>query len=556
MSSKSIATLLLVPCLSAAFFPARLVSETVLFQATLKDHLSRPVPEASCLVSGPLGESFSGCSDSLGRLSITLEMNSAAGNRAEGGPAGDRLTGRAYLLRSGTGVIRIFNILGRQVVSFPLSRGEHGIRFEGLASGRYFILMETPSYRAVSSVLLIDGSAAAAGVRVLSNRSGRAAKPCVSGSFTLQVFRQGYESVELPFEPGLCFAGYDEIIRMNLIPSLSENLPDTLWSGFDLLPHIENDDSGMWLAAEPPLGFDGGRIFSSDTAVSFCRNAGIVYADSVNPALTLQINRPVLLKWNARTALLLVVENREWLGFGTAELEAAFETYRELVIPFFSMLFQVPASQMEGLNLVQIIDVYGEAWFIRRVCEAAGAFYREKIVLTDSTATSGRIREALSRLSDSGFVIDMILNVHGDEDGISLSDGFWDISGVTEYLRIHRPSLRSIYTTSCYGAGLIDDWESAGIRAACGATGPNRLAVFSPPCFLTFWTEGFAFNRAVEEASKEEIRMMRSLESTLDFGSFIPGGFRLDQQDIEDSRQQTGGRCPGLHWIRFHETVR
>lgn len=245
-----------------------------------------------------------------------------------------------------------------------------------------------------------------------------------------------------------------------------------------------------------------------------------------------------------RSALVLVMENNNWLGGGT--LETGFQIYKTEVLAIFSELFDVPALDMQNMTLVEIIDVYGEAWQIDKILEIALPHYARVVSLTDDLARSSTVLDTLAFLRDSAYDIDLIFNLHGSSTSIWFADRPVDIDNFTQTLQNHNITIRSLYQTMCYGKEMIDEWEDMGVIAVNGARAENSFAIFSPIYFLELWVSGATFKNAVQTAYDMEIESLRSYRSTIPIVQFL-----ITDQIKKDSKQTVGGLDKTLLWMNY-----
>ncbi|MCX6737951.1 MAG: hypothetical protein NTY11_00835 [Candidatus Parcubacteria bacterium] len=105
--------------------------------------------------------------------------------------------------------------------------------------------------------------------------------------------------------------------------------------------------------------------------------------------------------------LLIVIEN----DFGvSSEMEKYYEKYKNLADIFFSFIFKVNKRDLNGKNLAEVIDSYGEDYLAGRFKSAAKG-YGKVVILTDEKASYNNFKETLVSLNDEGKIIDILLNI-------------------------------------------------------------------------------------------------------------------------------------------------
>ncbi len=248
-----------------------------------------------------------------------------------------------------------------------------------------------------------------------------------------------------------------------------------------------------------------------------------------------------------KEALLIVVENNNLLE---SMLEAGYIVYHDQVKSILADVFEVKKNDIaDSLPLTEVVDKFGEDWQIRKVTSAAQPYYSRIISLTDAAATHKAVLDSLSDMGRSGFIVDMIINLHGGENwltGVStvyFSDGTYDISAFCDSVKTRSIPLRALYQTCCYGASMIPSWEKTGITAVNGASDLNYFVMFSPIYFLTNWTSGMTYGSAVRAAFNAEIEKIKSYQSVL------PAISALMTEDVmKGSAQELGGTDSLLLW--------
>jgi hypothetical protein len=244
-----------------------------------------------------------------------------------------------------------------------------------------------------------------------------------------------------------------------------------------------------------------------------------------------------------KEAFVFVVENNKGLAKSWG---LAFEFYRDTLTLIMADVFGIPRQNMDGMNLEQIMDVYGAEWQIREITNAASPYYTRIVTLTDSMAAGGTVLDTLQSLAAEGFIIDMIFNLDGIEDSVRFDDSTYGIQDFTDSIRVLNVPVRALYQTCSYGSWTIDEWESTGIVAVNGANGYNTFVIYSPLFFLQNWTQGMTFKASVDSAFEQEIDKITSYRTILpEIESFI------NPEVIANCTQQVGGKDTTLLWRDF-----
>ncbi|MBS1517598.1 MAG: hypothetical protein JSS91_05885 [Bacteroidetes bacterium] len=143
--------------------------------------------------------------------------------------------------------------------------------------------------------------------------------------------------------------------------------------------------------------------------------------------------------------------------------------------------------------------------------------------LTGSQATYTKFINVLKDLSKNYKVIDVIVHLHGDPMNLYFSDGIKkssDISiGITN-LNIGE-KLRFLYSTACYGAKHADDFVNAGFKCASGANCINMNPGTEYQRFLIYWTVGYPFANALNEASDPIINKVVDTAGKIGFSGCV-----------------------------------
>ena len=511
----------------------------------VQDYSGMAVSGATIMVQSPEAQTFTGISDSLGLVHIPFQYSTAVAEDAAASASGDRLSGHRYTLNSPKGEVVLYDILGRHLQKFDLEAGSHvlGLPAE-LASGKYFAIMETSCYRAVSSVLVIDGRVVGQG-RTMVQRDQAVTREALGrrapDGFTLSGHCAGYADFTTTFTLGEAYNSPDDVVVMNRLPQIVHTMADTLWSGIDLSLFVDDDAPGLWQCGTLGCTVSGDVLHAEDAAALDGQRLVLCYQDAYQSEFELTFQPTFTAVTPEKLALVAVVEN---IAMNNDYLELAFSYMRDPICNLLADLFEVQPSDMDGMTLSEIIDVFGEAWQMEAIRREAEGFYDRIITLNDDRATKQVFADSLQSLRDRGYIVDCLFDLHGSETGVQFFDGFWYITNMIQTLENRDALPRILYQTCCNGSGMIDEWQNAGIQAVSGAVGLNGMAIFSPIHFVHYWTRGFNFTEAVQAAYEGEIASLSAYDGVLPVSEILLGGDILEQ-----SWQQVGGLYPIRFWM-------
>jgi hypothetical protein len=214
-------------------------------------------------------------------------------------------------------------------------------------------------------------------------------------------------------------------------------------------------------------------------------------------------------------------------------------------------------------HLDRWLDTDGEPLYGEILRRVAAPRYDEVVVLTDDEARFDRFRAALLDLHDRGYVIDVLLDIHGSSrftelgnDTLDGPDRLWFTGrGVTtadiEALAADGPlRLNGVYLVSCWGSRFNDAWRKAGAKAVNGARELNYYVLVSPVVFLAAWTRGLDMKLAADIAYRAERLLLgrRTLERLLADRYGAEGVTRVDT--ARSSERHHAGE--NIRAARFH----
>ena len=235
-----------------------------------------------------------------------------------------------------------------------------------------------------------------------------------------------------------------------------------------------------------------------------------------------------------KSALIIIVENND--GLLNSDSELYFQMYKFEMLSIFTEIFKVPIAKMIGMNLNQIIENFGETWQINHIKESAVQYYDTIITMRNETATLENFNNYLTSFSNSGYTIDLVFCLHGNEDIVAFYEDDLYIQQFANYIKSNKINLRMLYQTCCYAGQALSKWESSGICAVNGAVGLNNITLFSPGYFMEEWVNGTAFDDAVSNSFQRDIDKIGSYNDRIPSKQYI-----LTQENINNSIQKVAG---------------
>lgn len=234
---------------------------------------------------------------------------------------------------------------------------------------------------------------------------------------------------------------------------------------------------------------------------------------------------------NKGKALILVVENLDIMNADEEELEKM----RPQLVDLFSNLFKVDKQTIANMPILDVIDIYGEEYIINSCKEIIADKYDRIITLTDEDTDSKIFIDSINELINAGYIVDIVLNMHGTENKLSFNDKLIDIEDIIKSIEKSN-RIRVVYQTCCYGKSTIENWEAIGVSGINGAEALNSVTIFASRLFLEHWISGKTYYDCVNEAYKDELKMY-DLFKTLypELTNYI------DNIDYSGSKQFIGG---------------
>ncbi len=252
------------------------------------------------------------------------------------------------------------------------------------------------------------------------------------------------------------------------------------------------------------------------------------------------IDEKTIYQDSGKKALVIIVENKNLIAFSD---ENMFRSYKSVILPLLSELFDVPDDSLENLTLAEIIENYGETWQVNQIADAGKNYYDKIIKLNDETATIASFLDSLKKLSSDGYTIDVVLNLHGSMTSLVFTDTDIDIGTLTQTIESNGIDIRALYQTACYGKYGLNFWNNIGLYGANGAEDLNKITLFSAAYFISEWTSGKTYEDAVYSAYQLEIQKLRTYNNILPVDLYF-----LTQETLLNSLQRVAGRDTKILW--------
>ncbi len=208
-------------------------------------------------------------------------------------------------------------------------------------------------------------------------------------------------------------------------------------------------------------------------------------------------------------ALVIIVDNSQSMEGGP--VDDLYTQFPDEIGGAFAELYEQPVSEILSRSMTEIAEDFGEDWIISDVEGEADGHYSDVASLTDDEATLEGFFSAIERFSDEGYLVDLLIDLHGTESGnLRFFDGLYPVADITGQIESRRLKVSVLYQTVCYGSEMIDEWAAIGIHAVNGGVGDNMYVNFAPGVFLEEWISGANYDDAVQQARLEDMAEMRT----------------------------------------------
>lgn len=203
----------------------------------------------------------------------------------------------------------------------------------------------------------------------------------------------------------------------------------------------------------------------------------------------------------SKRALIVLVESAFML---VPEDIRFYENNKEISQIALSLVFGVKKSELENKDILEIVDIYGEPFVAKLILKSAKG-YGKTVFLTDEDATSDKLISSIVKLSQEGYLVDIVLNTHGGETFLVFSNGYVDLSSLYSQLVNKDIRLGFVYQTACYGSNQLGKWQKIGAQVVNGSKDINSYPIFAPDVFMKSWVKGDTFEKAVNDGYRIEI---------------------------------------------------
>ncbi len=191
------------------------------------------------------------------------------------------------------------------------------------------------------------------------------------------------------------------------------------------------------------------------------------------------------------------------LSFTPAHGANVVKEHRDLLV----FLSNLAPSQQPQKAFYELVSFTAEI-----LTAPLGTAYRHVHVVKGSGATRQGLPTKLNTIASTSAVkaVDLIFVTHGLSDGVQFSDTVVSMKVVRDDIKkalstADRAKLRCLFSTACYGASHVDEWQQAGFKAASGSRRIYADSASSYPAFLSVWGLGGKFQDAVAAANNSDL---------------------------------------------------
>lgn len=167
------------------------------------------------------------------------------------------------------------------------------------------------------------------------------------------------------------------------------------------------------------------------------------------------------------------------------------------------------------------LDRFGEKFYADCLRQMAEPKYDKVVTLIDDQATFESFKATLEELNGQGYLIDVLLDVHGcgnpktmnnidcGDRGLGFSDGKASRGTLRTINGGKQMNLNAVYMVSCWGGSNFNEvWLGLGAKASNGSMELNYYTLLSPLVFMDGWTRGQSLDKASGQAYKHEKAFM------------------------------------------------
>ena len=246
-------------------------------------------------------------------------------------------------------------------------------------------------------------------------------------------------------------------------------------------------------------------------------------------------------------ALVSIVDDS--LSTANSDLNELYARFPDEVGGALAELYDQPISEITSRSLSEIAEDFGEDWIVADIEAVADGNYDDYTTLTDEQATFDNFISAIEAYSNQGYVVDILINLHGSPSGdIIFHDDAYPVEILTERIQSKNLNLSVVYQTVCYGSTMLDEWTSINIHAVNGSIGENIYVNFAPGAFLEKWTLGTNYDEAVQQARTEDMTELRDRLNAAAANNFQLRMFLMAVNFEAQSEQVIDGEYPQIKW--------
>lgn len=237
-------------------------------------------------------------------------------------------------------------------------------------------------------------------------------------------------------------------------------------------------------------------------------------------------------KTKEKRALIILAESNSFVDSLSNNLYDQYAGISNIVMGY---LFEVSPKDLEGMKLEEIVEEYGEPWLIDQLEEEAGSYDKVNSLLNED-ATFDSFVQNVESLSEEGYIVDVVLNVHGSPQRLCFHNRICVNQSYLERSLIHKEiNLGYVYQTACHGQHFRDSWITVGAKAVNGSIKENSYGIYAPKVFLQEITAGETFKDSVEAGYNYEVELWKKMST------FIPGFEWVSGNAPQDSKMVYAG---------------
>jgi len=193
-------------------------------------------------------------------------------------------------------------------------------------------------------------------------------------------------------------------------------------------------------------------------------------------------------------ALIIIFENDQ-LGDGFSTETTGFNANIYRIV--LKQLFDLKSKEVSEKSPKDIINDFGENWAINNFKDSSKG-YSKFILITDENTTTKYLFSQLASLTNDGYIIDIILNVHGSNESLTFKDKDLTPDDIIEFGINTSYNIGFVYQGACYGATFNEAWIDIGATVVSGTKGLNSFGIFAPAEFIKKISRGHTYEESVE----------------------------------------------------------